>query len=521
MTMPPSIVTHEDVQDRVARRRVLKGAGALALGPAGLAAGAFGRGSSLAVAQDATPEAGMAETGTLETRIGPLAYEAGYPTNETPQKLYDEMDFQRACQAYIWAIPAMGFSALRQAQRDMLDTPDGTMCTYLNFDDKVGMLTPNITTAYGMVFWNMAEQGPVVVEVPALPTAGGIFDIWQRPVTDMGQTGPDGANGGKYLIVPPGSAENFNAEGYFTFTSPTNQLWIATRGLASVPEEAQAALAAHRVYAWDQRDNPPDLEVNTVGGRPWASAQPADISYFAGLADLLSPEPVEERDRFFMAMLRPLGIIPGEPFAPDERQTAILSEAAVVGHAMAQNIDYNKRIPGARVSPDANWDYALLTETDQRGYGYEQLDERTAWFYEAIGNSWGMQGEIVGAGQVYLDVQRDGDDDYLDGGVNYRLQVPADVPVAQFWSITAYNNLTRGPVVSDTKKADVSSRQDIAVNDGGTTDVYFGPDSPGEGLENNWVKTNPGEGWFAYFRFYGPLQPYFDKTWTLPNVEKA
>lgn len=480
-----------------------------------------------AAVQDATPEAGRGmmpgqmNTGTLETRLGPLDYVNGYPTNETSQFLFDAMDFQRACQVYIWGIPAMGFWALRHAQREELETPDGVMCTYLDFDDKIGMLTPNITTTYGFVFWNMAEQGPLVVEVPALPTAGGILDIWQRPVTDTGQTGPDAGNGGKYLIVPPGSPDNLDAEGYFVFRSPTNQLWFGTRGLDPDHAKAVAALEAHRCYSWDERDNPPVLQVNTAGGRPWASAQPTDISYFAGLHEILDPEPVEERDRFYMAMMRPLGIIPGTPFAPDDRQTQILTEGAVVGNAMAQNIDYNKRFPDARVSPDALWDYLFLVDPDQRGFGYEQLDERDSYFYEAIGNSKGMQGETVGAGQAYLDVQRDADGDYFDGGVNYRLQIPANPPVAQFWSTTAYDNLTRGPVVTDRKNPDVSSRLPITINADGTIDVYFGPDSPGEGLENNWIKTTPGRGWFALFRFYGPLQPYFDKTWVLPNVEKA
>ena len=162
---------------------------------AGLPFAASGRVPALAAAQDATPTSGTMNTGTLETRIGPLHYTVGYPADETSQRLYDEMDFQRACQAYIWAIPAMGFQALRKAQRESLGTPDGAMCTYLDFDDKIGMLTPNVTTAYGFVFWNMAAQGPLVIEVPPLPTAGGVGDIWQRPVTDTGQTGPDGAHG--------------------------------------------------------------------------------------------------------------------------------------------------------------------------------------------------------------------------------------------------------------------------------------------------------------------------------------
>ncbi len=468
-----------------------------------------------------TTRPGTINTGTLESRIGPLTYEVGYPTAGTTERIFDELDFQRACQAYVWAIPAMGFWALRRAMREQLGTPDGQMCTFLNFADKAGMLTPNITTAYGFVFWDLATQGPLVIEAPALPTAGGVLDIWQRPVTDVGQTGPDGGKGGSYLILPPGGEAPAGAEAYRTFVSPTNQVWFGTRGLDPDPAKAVAALAAHKLYAWDQRHKAPALTVNTVGGRPWDSAQPADMSYFAGLADLLSSEPTEERDRFFMAMLRPLGIIPGQPFAPDARQTAILSQAAVVGHAMSQALDYESRLPEGQVSPDANWRRVVATATDQRGPGFEQLDERTLWFYEAIGNSVGMQGKTLGAGQVYLGLHRDADDEFLNGGVNYKLTVPADVPVAQFWSITAYDNLTRGPVVSDTRKADVSSRQDIVVNADGSTDVYFGPDSPGAELERNWIKTNPGSGLFLYFRFYGPLQPYFDNSWTLPNPRRV
>jgi hypothetical protein len=45
---------------------------------------------------------------TKQTRIGRLAFVSGYPSDETVEKLYDEMDFQRACQAYLWGIPAVG-----------------------------------------------------------------------------------------------------------------------------------------------------------------------------------------------------------------------------------------------------------------------------------------------------------------------------------------------------------------------------------------------------------------------------
>jgi hypothetical protein len=60
---------------------------------------------------------------------------------------------------------------------------------------------------------------------------------------------------------------------------------------------------------------------------------------------------------------------------------------------------------------------------------------------------------------------------------------------------------------------------DLLKNDDGTIDIYFGPTAP-EGKDQNWIPTNPDEGWFPYFRLYGPLKPYFDRSWVLPSIDK-
>ncbi|NBX32766.1 MAG: DUF1254 domain-containing protein, partial [Planctomycetes bacterium] len=78
---------------------------------------------------------------------------------------------------------------------------------YLTFQDKLGLLTANATTPYIMAFPNLTESGPVVLEIPAGPTAGGCTDFWQRPITDSGQTGPDRGAGGRYLILGPNDAD--------------------------------------------------------------------------------------------------------------------------------------------------------------------------------------------------------------------------------------------------------------------------------------------------------------------------
>jgi len=455
----------------------------------------------------------------VRTRLGNLTLQQGYPSRATAEKLYEEMDFQRATQAYLWALPAVGFKALYDAQAKTFGARNGDVVLYQTLQDKAGMLTPNITTLYAFSFWDLGRQGPLVVEVPSGLTAGGVMDIWQQPITDMGQTGPDRGAGGKYLILPPGSPE-VEASGYRIVRSPSNQIWFGTRGLDPDKAVAEATVRRHRLYGWNQRSNPPTSAYIPVGGRPWQSAQPADLSYWRLLSELYANEPVAPRDRMMFGLLAPLGISPGTPFAPDARQAKVLREAAQVGDLMARTLAYEKRTPGSTVYPGKHWEYAVLFDLDQESPDRRrvQFDERSSWFYEAIGMSSGMQGRILGFGQVYLEASKDGRGHWLDGGKAYRMRVPAQAPVKQFWSVTLYDNLSRGPLVTAQGAADLSSRKpDLVTNADGSVDVYFAPRRPaGAG---NWIPTTPGKGWFAYFRFYAPTEAYFAKTWQLNDIE--
>jgi hypothetical protein len=97
--------------------------------------------------------------------------------------------------------------------------------------------------------------------------------------------------------------------------------------------------------------------------------------------------------------------------------------------------------------------------------------------------------------------------------------VPPNAPVAQFWSFTVYDNESRC-FVDTGVQPDRSSRDNIVKNADGSVDLYFGPKAPAGKPEVNWIKTIPGKGWFTYFRLYGPTQPYFDRTWVLPDIEE-
>ena len=442
-------------------------------------------GTRLAQTDDATPAgSGLPTTGTVESRLGKLELKNGFPTDETVKKLYDDLDY----------------------------------VDYLNFTDKLGILTANATTPYAMAFPNLAETGPLVFEIPAGAMAGGIMDFWQRPMTDCGQTGPDKGQGGKFLILGPNDPDT-KAEGYYVFRSATNNIWCGMRGLDADVVKARALVEKLRIYPFAKRDNPPTSRHLTPGGKKWSAAQPRGIAYFAALAKTIGQEPAIERDRIMLAMLVPLGIEKGKPFSPDERQRKLLADAANVGELMARANSYAKRFEGSVVWPGKRWEISLfLTETNQEKPNYTQLDERASWFYEAVGVTVGMMGRTVGAGQVYLESQKDGTGEWLDGGKNYKLTVPKDAPVAQFWSFTVYDNESRC-FVDTGAPPDRSSRDDIAKNADGSVDLYFGPEAPAGKPATNWIKTLPGKGWFTYFRLYGPTQPYFDRTWALPDIE--
>ena len=219
-------------------------------------------------------------------------------------------------------------------------------------------------------------------------------------------------------------------------------------------------------------------------------------------------------------MMKPLGVEKGRPFNPDARQKKILTDAAEVGFLMAQTISMAPRFDNASSYPDTHWEWVITLNPNQETEYYSQLDERTDYTFEAITMAEGMVKALVGAGSQYMSSAKDSTGAWLDGGKAYRLHVPANVPVKEFWSVTVYDNMTRSMIQTDTNKAAVSSYDKLKTNPDGSIDLYFGPQAP-HGDETKWVKTTPGKGWFTYFRWYSPTQAFFDKSWTLPDIESV
>jgi hypothetical protein len=251
------------------------------------------------------------------------------------------------------------------------------------------------------------------------------------------------------------------------------------------------------------------VEFNTIHANTY--------EFYLELDHVIQREPISMLDPELRGLIASIGIQKGKPFAPDARMKAILTEAVAVGNATARSIYFQTRIPAAYIYEGSHWKTAFIGGDYQwlrdGGAGGRFLDARTYFFYIATVNTPAMALKMIGKGSQYALVDQDKNGEFLDGGKNYILNIPANVPAKDFWSVVIYDPQTRSelqtgqPFPSKNNKKD-----DLDYNSDGSVDFYFGSEAPA-GKEKNWIQTVPGKGWFAVLRFYGPLEPFFDKTW--------
>jgi hypothetical protein len=435
-------------------------------------------------------------------------------------KLYTQLDFQQACQAYLWSVPLVSFVQWQYTQENVFGAKSGDIVLYTGYANLVKILTANATTPYLVSFIDMAKDGAFIVELPSGNVAGGLADMWQQEIAALGEMGADKGKSAKYLLLPPeGKDKDLSLAGYTPVKCSMNNIFLGLRVLDPDPSKMEAIVHQIKIYPYATRSNPSQNKVLTPPpGKDYVLAQPAGLEYWQRLHDIIQEEPVQERNMFYMAMLQNLGIEKGKPFNPTDEQKKALSDGAKYGEMMAQAITYDKRFPGIKHWSDRNWEYVItMDNAAQRSADFEYLLQRTAYFYEAVTFSKAMISKTPGQGQAYLGTYRDKNDNWLDGARAYTLHVPANPPAAHFWSLTVYDAATRCLIVNDQKNADLSSRKDLVKNADGSFDLYFSPQAP-PGKEKNWVQTVPGKHWFAYFRCYGPTEKYFDKSWQLDDI---
>lgn len=461
-------------------------------------------------------------TETIESPFGKLDFVNGYPTAETSQHLFDQRTFQRAIEVFQTHIAAVSMFNLRRGNA-AIGGKEPWQITYFPrlMDSKSVWLTANSQTVYASTFLNLDRDGATVVEVP--PKMLGIFDdMWMRWIVDVGPTGPDKGNGGRFLILPSGYKAKVPS-GYFTATSRTSGVWLIFRaelvdGKTDVADELIRSKL--RVYPLAKARNAPKTEFVDGSSVPASTVFSDDYLFFMDLAQLIQEEPIDAispTERFYLASI---GIEKGKPFAPGSHITQILGLAARVGAAMARANSYASTDLDKWIYPDRKWMTGLIGGNCKfEENGYVNIDRLAYFSYLATGDTPAMFLKLVGEGLQYLVTYVDATGEFLDGAQPYTLKIPAKIP-AKDWSVTVYNSESRSMLQNGTPFPAVSSYSKPEANPDGSINLYFGP-KVATGRERNSIKTVPGKGWFPIFRLYGPLEPFYNKTWKLNDLQTA
>ena len=261
---------------------------------------------------------------------------------------------------------------------------------------------------------------------------------------------------------------------------------------------------------------------------------PSDYTFYETINKLVQEEAIGALDPELMGQLAAIGIIKGEAFAPDARMKEILTDAAALGNATARMLNFNPReSEGFSYYEGSNWTNMLfvggynfetpppvVTKDGIIPYpatGYRTLNARTVFFNGYTGITPAMCMRIPGVGSQYLLATKDAADKYFDGSKIYKIDLPKDIPQANFWSVILYDNQSRSMLKTDQPGPKVGSlnypRPAAEANADGSTTIYISPIKPDGVKDGNWIQSMPNKGYFVCLRLYSPLESFFDKTW--------
>jgi hypothetical protein len=462
---------------------------------------------------------------TVETPIGKLEFFDGVPTDATVETVYDNLDRMRAVSAFLDNVGALSVYSVIAGNSDIgLTEPNQIAVAEQLLDSHSLYLTGNTSTMYSIGHLDLQAYGPTVVEVPP-GMLGMLDDAWMRYVGDFGVAGPDKGKGGKYLVLPPGYTGEV-PKGYFVLKSPTYINWFFMRGsIADGLAPALKNVKGHlKVYPLSAASNPPATEFVNITGESYNTIAPGDYSYFQALNTIIQREPIEALGSEARGTLAAIGIVKGQPFNPDARMQRLLTEAAAIGDATARSALYSPRQKGYFIYPDSDSSWVMgfankdvFFEVD----GARNLNARTSFYFGYTGVTPAMAVTHPGAGSDYAIAFRDAQKKAFDGAKTYRLHLPPNVPVNNFWAVTIYDTQTRSMLQTSQSYPTVGSQSDgFQKNADGSYDVFFSPEAPA-GKEGNWVQTIPGKSWFTILRMYGPLEPWINKSWRPSEIERV
>ena len=498
----------------------------------------------------------------VESRIGSLQFNDGYPTGEAAAKIRDELDYLHGTEAFMNSIQGVSTYALRKGLMDIGVMENEFIIYSRLMDSRSLFLTANADTVYYMGILDLSD-GPLIFETP--PQALGVIDdMWFGWVTDFGLPGADRGEGGRYLLVPPGYDGPLPEGGFIIRKSRTFRNLVLGRSFLVDNDPAPTVALIKKsikVYPYTpggagtsigsyltgkapslgQLSNPASPRFVEGSGLAMNTIPPNDFGHYEMLDALVQMEPAEALDPELAGQFAAIGIVKGKKFAPDARMREILEKAVAFGNAASRTLGmgahpadhfryYDKSSAWWNMLFVGGYEFLnpppMIMKEGVKPFpnsGARKLHSRTSMFYTATGITPAMCMRLTGVGSQYLIANVDTNGKPFVGSKTYKVVLPKDIPAARFWSFTVYDNQTRSMLQTPQRYPRAGSQSypspAAALNADGSTTIYVGPERPGNVKEGNWIQTDPSKGWFVILRLYSPLQTFFDKSWRPGEIE--
>lgn len=460
---------------------------------------------------------------TATSAYAQTAPQLGVDVPSVEQRKLAQFD-RHAKELVIWSQPLMGVAQTYSAIQKLGGKYNDIVYLSKPANWKFWILTPNAQVLYVAAQTNTAQDGPVVIEIPPATkdTAlfGTIMNSFQVPLEDIGAEGADKGKGGKYLLLPANYKGDVPA-GYIPIVSERNIGYHLFRAIPKTfePKDLEAAVALIkqiRIYPLSMASKPPQQKYIDAYDKTFDTSDPQNSTFFKVLTDTLNEETVLEQDKFAMRMLETVGYKYGETWAPTTETLARLDTDVPL--AMNELVSM-LRDTGPEYWTGSHWRMPAIQRSIATQFTFKN-DTVFDYYERGLTYSWACCApKYLGKGTFYTVGTVDKDGDALSGDQHYKLTVPPNVPVKQFWSVMVYG-ASNGMFLKNAEKIGLSSLDNLQKNADGAVDIYFGPKAP-KGHESNWLPTNAGEPFFLLFRFYGPTEAVAAKTWVLPDLVKA
>ena len=437
--------------------------------------------------------------------------------------VHDRMTYHRAIDAAVWAMPLMNFKFYRDALANAGVGPNdvGYFSKLQNW--KFQTATPNNTTPYILTYWNM-KDGPIVVEIPPSTVDVGIFgtlmDAWQRPIDDVGALGRDKGKGATYLLVPPGYNGPLLPKA-LVYEQRTNNGFVVLRPIIKGATSENLAKAVDfvkqmKIYPLSKVENQPEMKFVDLYDKNLEMTPVLDGNIYREIHEMLEEENVEDQNLAMMGLLARIGIRKGEPYTPGAKMQAIYDKAGP--EALQYMLEQYHRQLNPWFYEGKKWSSLTPAGDIETDWSYEypsyfDYHARGTLYYAIITSV-----KNYGSATFYLDLAETSDGKWLEGNKNYKLLMPANVPVRNFWAITTYDLETASYIRNMEKSSVDNTQKQLQINKDGSVDIYFGPKPP-KGKESNWLPTDPKRRFFLLARFYGPEAALFDGSFELNDIE--